>query len=120
MGIPARRWLSVTERVLIPSFLLDGPLLLRQDEVAWPFLLSSLSQGQVPPRHSQASAAAGVSCYLLVRSSLSRQREMHQNRHWGRDALPRCLTIANGEGTVHGNHYDLEAQYGITLNSAFR
>jgi hypothetical protein len=41
------------------------------------------------------------------------------NPKWVADVKNRKLTIANGEGTVHGNHYDLEAQYGITLNSAF-
>jgi hypothetical protein len=30
----------------------------------------------------------------------------------------RKLTIANGEGLVHGNHIDLEDQFGITLADA--
>lgn len=42
------------------------------------------------------------------------------NPKWIADVQNRKLTIANGEGKVHGNHYDLEAQYGITLDSAFR
>jgi hypothetical protein len=42
------------------------------------------------------------------------------NPQWVADVQNRKLTIANGGGTVHGNHYDLEAQYGITLNSTFR
>jgi hypothetical protein len=42
------------------------------------------------------------------------------NPKWVADVQNRKLTIANGEGTVHGNHYDLEAQYGITLDSALR
>jgi hypothetical protein len=41
------------------------------------------------------------------------------NPKWVADVQNRKLTIANGEGTVHGNHYDLEAQYGISLSSAF-
>ena len=41
------------------------------------------------------------------------------NPKWIADVQNRKLTIANGEGTVHGNHYDLEGQYGISLNSAF-
>jgi hypothetical protein len=41
------------------------------------------------------------------------------NPKWIADVQNRKLTIANGEGTVHGNRYDLEAQYGISLNSAF-
>ncbi len=42
------------------------------------------------------------------------------NPKWVADVQNRKLTIANGGGTVHGNHYDLEAQYGISLDSAFR
>jgi hypothetical protein len=38
---------------------------------------------------------------------------------WVADVQTRKLAIANGGGTVHGSVYDLEAQYGITLNSAF-
>lgn len=41
------------------------------------------------------------------------------NPKWVADVQNRKLTVANGGGTVHGNHYDLEAQYGISLNSAF-
>jgi hypothetical protein len=41
------------------------------------------------------------------------------NPKWVADVQNRKLAIANGGGTVHGNLYDLEAQYGITLNSAF-
>jgi hypothetical protein len=40
------------------------------------------------------------------------------NPQWVADVQNRKLTIANGAGTVHGSRYDLEAQYGITLNSA--
>jgi hypothetical protein len=38
---------------------------------------------------------------------------------WVADVTNRKLTIANGTGKVHGSNYDLAAQYGITLNSAF-
>jgi hypothetical protein len=41
------------------------------------------------------------------------------NPKWIADVQNRKLTIANGAGTVHGNLYDLVAQYGISLNSAF-
>ena len=40
------------------------------------------------------------------------------NPKWVADAQNRKLTIANGEGVVHGNYYNLEGQYGITLNPA--
>jgi hypothetical protein len=34
---------------------------------------------------------------------------------WREDVRTRKLTIANGTGTVHGLHYDLAVQYGLTL-----
>jgi hypothetical protein len=34
---------------------------------------------------------------------------------WVQDVRERKLTIANGEGTVHGGHYDLAEDYGIRL-----
>jgi hypothetical protein len=37
---------------------------------------------------------------------------------WVEDVRARKLTIANGEGTVHGRHYQLEEQYGIGLKPA--
>jgi hypothetical protein len=39
---------------------------------------------------------------------------------WIEDVRRRKLTIANGEGTVHGRHYNLEEQYGIRLKSVRR
>lgn len=41
------------------------------------------------------------------------------NPKWIADVQNRKLTIANGQGTVHGNYYDLEDQYGISLESSF-
>ena len=34
---------------------------------------------------------------------------------WVEDVRARKLTIANGQGTVHGNFYDLKQQYGLGL-----
>lgn len=39
------------------------------------------------------------------------------NPKWIADVQNRKLIIANGQGTVHGNYYDLEDQYGISLNT---
>ena len=36
---------------------------------------------------------------------------------WREDVRARKLAVANGSGTVHGRYYDLESQYGITLNA---
>lgn len=38
------------------------------------------------------------------------------NPRWIEDVRRRKLTIANGKGVVHGEAYDLEADYGITLD----
>jgi hypothetical protein len=40
------------------------------------------------------------------------------NSRWKADVLQRKLTIANGQGTVHGRNYQLGEQYGITLDPA--
>jgi hypothetical protein len=41
------------------------------------------------------------------------------NPKWIADVQSRKLTIANGQGMVHGNYYHLEDQYGISLQSSF-
>jgi hypothetical protein len=46
---------------------------------------------------------------------IANRRAEAANPRWVADVRARKLTIANGTGTVHGAHYDLEAQYGITL-----
>jgi len=37
------------------------------------------------------------------------------NSRWKEDVRSRKLAVANGTGVVHGLHYDLAAQYGVTL-----
>ena len=39
------------------------------------------------------------------------------NLRWREDVRARKLAVANGTGVVHGLHYDLAAQYGLTLAS---
>ena len=50
--------------------------------------------------------------------AIATRRAEAANPTWVADVLVRKLTIANGVGTVHGAHYDLEAQYGIGLAPA--
>jgi hypothetical protein len=45
---------------------------------------------------------------------IATRRAQAASPQWAADVLNRKLTVANGAGTVHGMHYDLEAQYGIT------
>lgn len=46
---------------------------------------------------------------------IANRRAEAANPRWVEDVRARKLTIANGIGTVHGAHVDLEAQYGIGL-----
>jgi hypothetical protein len=48
---------------------------------------------------------------------IANRRAEAANPRWVEDVRIRKLTIANGEGTVHGRHYALEDQYGIRLKS---
>jgi Putative peptidoglycan binding domain len=49
---------------------------------------------------------------------VANRRAAAANPAWVNDVRIRKLTIANGQGVVHGRHYDLEAQYGISLAKA--
>jgi hypothetical protein len=46
---------------------------------------------------------------------IANRRAEAANPRWVEDVRARKLTIANGEGTVHGRHYNLEEEYGIRL-----
>ena len=49
---------------------------------------------------------------------IATRRAEVSNPRWVEDVRTRKLTIANGEGTVHGRHFTLAEQYGITLAAA--
>ena len=46
---------------------------------------------------------------------IANRRAAAANAEWVEDVRARKLTIANGQGTVHGNFYDLKEQYGLGL-----
>lgn len=46
---------------------------------------------------------------------IARRRAEAANPKWVQDVLSRKLTIADGEGVVHGAHINLEQQYGLRL-----
>jgi len=46
---------------------------------------------------------------------VANRRASAGNPQWVEDIRTRKLTIANGDGVVHGRHYNLEEQYGIKL-----
>jgi hypothetical protein len=49
---------------------------------------------------------------------IANRRAEAANPKWVEDVRTRKLTIANGEGTVHGHYYDLQQQFGIGLGAA--
>src|SRR5256712_3330985 len=49
---------------------------------------------------------------------IANRRAEAASRRWVEDVRARKLTIANGEGAVHGRRYDLATQYGIRLTQA--
>jgi hypothetical protein len=49
---------------------------------------------------------------------IANRRAEAASAQWVEDVRIRKLTIANGEGTVHGRHYSLADQYGLTLLAA--
>ena len=46
---------------------------------------------------------------------IANRRANAASPRWREDVRNRKLVIANGEGTIHGMNFDLESQYGITL-----
>ncbi len=46
---------------------------------------------------------------------IANRRAEAADPRWVEDVRARKLTIANGGGTVHGNAFNLEGQYGIRL-----
>lgn len=72
-------------------------------------------------RHDYAQMDSGLSpdeLEVVRLVSIANRRADAAKPQWRDDVRRRKLTIANGKGEVHGNFYDLEAQYGITLNAA--
>jgi hypothetical protein len=60
---------------------------------------------------TQTSQALEVARLQIV----ANRRAAASNPAWVNDVRIRKLTIANGQGSVHGRNYDLAAQYGISL-----
>lgn len=62
----------------------------------------------------QPSGDASADEVARLRIIANRRAEAAKKR-WVEDVRTRKLTIANGEGTVHGRNYNLQEQYGISL-----
>jgi hypothetical protein len=68
---------------------------------------------------SASGQAAGDGALEVARLRIIASRAAASaSPQWIADVQSRKLTIANGEGVVHGNQYNLADQYGISLNSA--
>jgi hypothetical protein len=64
---------------------------------------------QMNPGISSDEAEVERLCIIANRRAAAAKAE------WVEDVRARKLTIANGQGTVHGNFYDLKEQYGLGL-----
>lgn len=63
-------------------------------------------------------APAGPGAETPFLRAIANRRAEAANPRWVEDVRRRKLTIAEGTGTVHGEHYDLEADFGIGLRDA--
>jgi hypothetical protein len=82
---------------------------------AWvkPQILSDFQQ-----LNASGPAAGGGSLEVARLRIIASRAAASASPRWIADVQSRKLTIANGEGIVHGNQYNLADQYGISLNSA--
>ena len=60
-------------------------------------------------------ALAGDDLEVAKLRIVATRRAEAADKRWVNDVRERKLTIANGEGSVHGRRYDLETQYGVGL-----
>ena len=76
----------------------------------------SATEDDRPGKDSQARVRKSLKVARL-RIIANRRAEAAHPR-WMEDVRARTLTIANGEGTVHGRCFSLKEQYGIRLKAA--
>lgn len=74
--------------------------------------ISELVKAQIERDFTRLAAGSGEVERLRI---IANRRAEASNPRWVEDVRTRKLTIANGEGTVHGSHFDLAGQYGIRL-----
>lgn len=75
-------------------------------------LVRAQIQREIARLPSTLSEAAREQAMLEV---VANRRAEASNRRWVEDVRRRKLTIARGEGEVHGMHFNLEEQFGIEL-----
>jgi len=81
--------------------------------------ISELVRAQIEQDFARLGASTDPADQEVARLRIIANRRAEAAKpQWIEDVRNRKLTIANGVGVVHGNHYDLEEQYGITLGAA--
>ena len=81
--------------------------------------ISKLVKAQIGQDFSLLDTSADPTDLEVARLRIiANRRAEAANSQWVEDVRARKLAIANGAGLVHGNHYNLAEQYGITLEAA--
>lgn len=81
--------------------------------------ISDLVRAQIEQDYSQPASYDRREDVEVERLRIiANRRAEAANPRWIEDVRTRKLTVANGTGTVHGRHYELEEQYGIRLESS--
>ncbi len=81
--------------------------------------ISDLVRAQIEQDFKQLDATLPPDQTEVARMRIiANRRADAANPAWVEDVRARKLTIANGQGTVHGSIYDLQEQYGIDLSPA--
>ena len=79
--------------------------------------IAAPTRAQIERDFSTMAAGGDADALEVARLRIiANRRAEAANPKWVEDVRARKLTIANGTGTVHGAHYNLEGQYGIGLN----
>ena len=80
--------------------------------------ISAIVKGQILADFARLPGDQNGQTEVLKLCAIANRRAEASNPRWVEDVRRRKLTIAKGIGTVHGNHIDLEGQFGITLADA--
>jgi hypothetical protein len=80
--------------------------------------ISDLVKAQIESDFAQMDSTLPPDQAEIERMQIVANRRANAaNPTWIEDVRARKLTIANGQGTVHGNYYDLGEQYGIDMRA---
>ncbi len=80
--------------------------------------ISPLVEAQIRRDFAEIERAGAAADEAERLRAVAERRAAAANPRWVEDVRRRKLTIAEGRGVVHGNRYDLEEQFGITLAPA--